>query len=166
MCGICGIINSNSLIETDQLLSITRVMRHRGPDDEGFVLGNLEKNIFTAFHYDETIDSIKTQTPRLENTNSANLGFGFRRLSILDLSENGHQPMQFVDAGLWIVYNGEIYNYIEIREELRAKGYAFKSNTDTEVILKSYHKWGKECGLLQSGILIIKNYSVRGIDSA
>jgi asparagine synthase (glutamine-hydrolysing) len=145
MCGICGIINSNSPIETKQLLSMTRVLRHRGPDDEGFVLGNLEKNIFTAFHHDETIDSIKTQTPRLENAKSANLGFGFRRLSILDLSENGHQPMQFDDAGLWIVYNGEIYNYIEIREELRAKGYTFKSNTDTEVILKAYHKWGEEC---------------------
>lgn len=145
MCGICGIINSNSPIETEQLLSMTRVLRHRGPDDEGFVLGNIEKNNFTAFHHDETIKSIKACTSRLANDINANLGFGFRRLSILDLSENGHQPMQFGDAGLWIVYNGEIYNYIEIREELRAKGYTFKSNTDTEVILKSYHEWGEEC---------------------
>ena len=75
-----------------------------------------------AFHHDETIDSIKSKTPRLENNFNANLGFGFRRLSILDLSENGHQPMQFDEAGLWIVFNGEIYNYIEIRDELRQMG--------------------------------------------
>jgi len=145
MCGICGIINFNIPIETDQLLSMTRVLRHRGPDDEGFILGNIKNNQFKAFHHDETIKSIKACTSRLANDINANLGFGFRRLSILDLSENGHQPMQFEEAGLWIVYNGEIYNYIEIREELRAKGYAFKSNTDTEVILKSYHEWGVDC---------------------
>lgn len=145
MCGICGIINTNSLVETSQLLSMTRVLRHRGPDDEGFMLGHTDNNIVKSFHHDETIESIKRRTPRLENNFNANLGFGFRRLSILDLSENGHQPMHFEEVGLWIVYNGEIYNYIEIREELRAKGYAFKSNTDTEVILKSYHEWGEDC---------------------
>ena len=145
MCGICGIIKSNNLIDTNQLLSMTRVLRHRGPDDEGFILGDKENNIFKSFHHDETIDSIKSKTPKLENNLNANLGFGFRRLSILDLSENGHQPMQFDEAGLWIVFNGEIYNYIEIRDELSAKGYTFKSNSDTEVILKAYHKWGEDC---------------------
>jgi asparagine synthase (glutamine-hydrolysing) len=145
MCGICGIVKSNNLIDANQLLSMTRVLRHRGPDDEGFILGDKKKNIFTALHHDETIDSIKSKTPKLGNNFNANLGFGFRRLSILDLSENGHQPMQFDEAGLWIVFNGEIYNYIEIRAELIAKGYTFKSNTDTEVILKAYHKWGEDC---------------------
>lgn len=145
MCGICGIIKYNKAVDTDQLLAMTRVLRHRGPDDEGFILGDINKNIIKSFHHDETIDSIKLRTPRLINDFNADLGFGFRRLSILDLSENGHQPMQFEDAGLWIVYNGEIYNYLEIREELRAKGYEFKSNTDTEVILKSYHEWGEAC---------------------
>jgi asparagine synthase (glutamine-hydrolysing) len=145
MCGICGIIKSNNLIDTNQLLSMTRVLRHRGPDDEGFILGDNDKNIFKSFHHDETIDSIKSKTPKLENNLNANLGFGFRRLSILDLSENGHQPMQFDEACLWIVFNGEIYNYIEIRDELSVKGYTFKSNSDTEVILKAYHKWGEDC---------------------
>lgn len=145
MCGICGVITYTEAVESDKLLSMTRVLRHRGPDDEGFILGDINKNIFKSFHHDETIDSIKSRTPRLENDFNADLGFGFRRLSILDLSENGHQPMHFEESGLWIVYNGEIYNYIEIREELRAKGYAFKSNTDTEVILKAYHEWGEDC---------------------
>ena len=65
MCGICGIIKSNNLIDTNQLLSMTRVLRHRGPDDEGFILGDKEKNIIKSFHHDETIDSIKSKTPRL-----------------------------------------------------------------------------------------------------
>ena len=71
------------------------------------------------------------------------VGFGHRRLSILDLSELGSQPMTLDD--LTITYNGEIYNYIEIREELQALGYSFKSESDTEVILAAYKQWGKEC---------------------
>ena len=145
MCGICGIIKSNNSVDVNQLLSMTRVLRHRGPDDEGFILGDSETNNIKSFHHHETIDSIKSKTPRLENNISANLGFGFRRLSILDLSENGHQPMPFEEAGLWIVFNGEIYNYLELRDELKQYGYNFNSNTDTEVILKAYHKWGEEC---------------------
>ncbi len=145
MCGICGILSFNSTVDIDQLLSMTRVLRHRGPDDEGFILCNTRKGIVKSFHHDESIDEVKNKLPRLENNIKANLGFGFRRLSILDLTEHGHQPMQFEDAGLWIVFNGEIFNYIEIREELIKKGYVFKSNTDTEVILKSYYELGEEC---------------------
>ena len=73
-----------------------------------------------------------------------NIAFGHRRLSILDLSSSGHQPMKYLDD-LVITYNGEIYNFIEIREELIQKGYIFDSNSDTEVILKAYHFWGKTC---------------------
>lgn len=72
-------------------------------------------------------------------------GLGFRRLSILDLSQSGHQPMCNTDRTLWIVFNGEIYNYIELRDELRSKGYDFRSQTDTEVILAAYHCWGEDC---------------------
>lgn len=73
-----------------------------------------------------------------------NLAFGHRRLSILDLSSLGHQPMEFLDSYV-ITYNGEIYNYIELREELLKLGYKFKTQTDTEVILACYDKWGEEC---------------------
>jgi asparagine synthase (glutamine-hydrolysing) len=72
------------------------------------------------------------------------IGFGHRRLSILDLSELGHQPMCYLDK-YWITYNGEVYNYIEIREELKTEGYQFKSDSDTEVILAAYDYWGLEC---------------------
>lgn len=74
-----------------------------------------------------------------------NIGLGHCRLSILDLSRAGHQPMANEDKTLWIVYNGEIYNYLELRKELENLGYRFKSNTDTEVILYSYQEWGMEC---------------------
>ena len=73
-----------------------------------------------------------------------NFAFGHRRLSILDLSSDGHQPMHYLDR-YTMTYNGEVYNYLEIREELEKEGYSFQSNTDTEVILASYDKWGEDC---------------------
>ncbi|MCK5475605.1 MAG: asparagine synthase (glutamine-hydrolyzing) [Candidatus Pacebacteria bacterium] len=74
-----------------------------------------------------------------------NIGFGHRRLAIIDLSETGHQPMHNEDGSIWITYNGEIYNYIELRKELRQKGHIFKSETDTEVIIHAYEQWGEKC---------------------
>ena len=73
-----------------------------------------------------------------------NFAFGHRRLSILDLSQDGHQPMHFNDR-YTIIYNGEVYNYLELRKELKKEGYSFQSSSDTEVILASYDKWGEEC---------------------
>ncbi|HEV8380328.1 MAG TPA: asparagine synthase (glutamine-hydrolyzing) [Gemmatimonadales bacterium] len=73
------------------------------------------------------------------------VGFGFRRLSILDLSPTGHQPMSSSDGQLVIVFNGEIYNYIELRDELQAAGYCFRSTSDTEVLLAAYRHWGPGC---------------------
>lgn len=74
-----------------------------------------------------------------------NISLGHRRLSIIDLSENGKQPMSNEDNSIWITYNGEIYNFQELREELEIRGHVFKSNTDTEVIVHSYEEWGKDC---------------------
>lgn len=74
-----------------------------------------------------------------------NIGLGHRRLAILDLTVDGHQPMQYFDGRYTITYNGEIYNYIELRRELELQGYSFRSRTDTEVILAAYAAWGEEC---------------------
>ena len=73
------------------------------------------------------------------------LGLGHRRLAILDLSEAGHQPMACLGRRYWITYNGEVYNFLELRRELEAEGHAFVSETDTEVIVAAYHRWGSEC---------------------
>ena len=71
-----------------------------------------------------------------------NLGLGFRRLSIIDLTPMGHQPMSNPEGSVWVVFNGEIYNYVELRDELRALGHRFRTRSDTEVILNAYRAWG------------------------
>ncbi len=114
MCGISGIINKNSL--------------------------KVEQNEIQKIN-----DLISHRGPDDEGFYfGKNFAFGHRRLSILDLSSDGHQPMYYLDRYV-ITYNGEVYNYLEIKDELMKDGYIFKSHTDTEVILASYDKWGEEC---------------------
>ena len=91
-------------------------------------------------------DSIRHRGPDDEGFYEAgNGGFGFRRLAILDLTPEGHQPMTSHDGRFVIVFNGEIYNFVELREELRAKGHRFSSTGDTEVLLAAYAEWGEAC---------------------
>ena len=120
MCGISGVI-SNSCVNTISLSEINTIIKHRGPDDEGFVLFNNEG--FDVLGSSDTASdswsSNELYSPRADiksTTFEAQVGFGHRRLSILDLSPKGHQPMCTKDERFWITYNGEIYNYIEIRE--------------------------------------------------
>lgn len=129
---------------------MTHALKHRGPDDEGYLLISGDKVM--PFKGNDT-SRITHETPvsyyPSEHIESAgpgmwNAGFGFRRLSILDLSIHGHQPMSYLDR-YWIVFNGEIYNYIEIREKLKKENYQFKTATDTEVILAAYDRWGTDC---------------------
>src|SRR5262249_41113565 len=75
----------------------------------------------------------------------ARVGLGHRRLAILDLSDRGLQPMPSADRGVWIVFNGEIYNFQELRSELEAQGHVFRTQTDTEVLLETYLQWGEDC---------------------
>ncbi|MBI4947159.1 MAG: asparagine synthase (glutamine-hydrolyzing) [Bacteroidetes bacterium] len=117
MCGIAGIYKFNSTSVTQyELKKMTDVITHRGPDGEG--------------HW---VNSV------------GNVGFGHRRLSIIDLSENAKQPMHYANGRYTITYNGEIYNYVELKEELVRKGYDFKSNSDTEVLLALYHLKKENC---------------------
>lgn len=115
MCGIAGIFNFNGKeVNLDTINLLTDAVAHRGPDGRGIWFNN-EKN----------------------------LAFGHRRLSILDTSSNGHQPMTYESDRYVITLNGEIYNFIEIRNELTKLGCTFKSETDTEVVLAAYNIWGK-----------------------
>lgn len=144
MCGITGYVNLKKKIDNNLFAKMNNIIKHRGPDDEGYVLIN-EKEITNASGYD-TVDTLKEKYKSINKIpNDYNIILGHRRLSILDLSEKGHQPMQDEKENISIVFNGEIYNYIEIKEELKDKGYSFNTNCDTEVIINAYKEWGTSC---------------------
>lgn len=115
MCGILLNIGEEEIKPNHPALEI---IKHRGPDNFGAISFNQEK---------------------------FRVGLGHRRLSIIDLSERGSQPMSYDNSDFWITYNGEIYNYLEIRKTLSEKGYKFNSDSDTEVLLAAYVEWGSEC---------------------
>ncbi|WP_139421634.1 asparagine synthase (glutamine-hydrolyzing) [Chryseobacterium mulctrae] len=141
MCGICGYYSFKNEISSENILEMNSTIRHRGPDDEGFWISDGSKG--ESFSGNDSTKKVKETFPVLNETNSK-IALGFRRLSIVDLSEKGHQPMLSDDEKITITFNGEIYNFKKIRKELESLGYLFKSNSDTEVILKSYEEWGTE----------------------
>jgi asparagine synthase (glutamine-hydrolysing) len=135
MCGICGVITHNHYgIQPETVKRMCNVLSHRGPDDEGMLLlrGNqyLEIRGQGVFHI---------------NGDGFEVGLGQRRLSIIDLSDLAHQPMCNEDGTMWIVFNGELYNFQEIKPELQDRGHSFRSRSDTEVILHAYEEWGPDC---------------------
>jgi len=150
MCGISGLL-SPSVIAVSNLVAMNTLIRHRGPDDEGYVL--FSEDGATCLAGSDTaqgvMDAAIPWSPNrhidADITDQANLAFGHRRLSIVDISPFGHQPMSYADGRYWITYNGEVYNHLELRAELEAAGYGFISHSDTEVILAAYDYWGEEC---------------------
>ncbi|MBI4388563.1 MAG: asparagine synthase (glutamine-hydrolyzing) [Nitrospinae bacterium] len=122
------------------LESMTHSVSHRGPDGYGFAAISSLTGATLQIH-DRPVQNysdILTREP-------FDIGFGHRRLAILDLSEAGNQPMKNGAGDLWITYNGEIYNYLELRNELKQKGRRFASSSDTETILYAYQEWGESC---------------------
>lgn len=145
MCGIAGIIDLQG-VQPSQLLILSQILKHRGPDDEGFFITGIES--------DQNYFRGKDTVPQLDHlafisgqaTQSAyTLGLVHRRLSIIDLSAAGHQPMTDAKGKITITYNGEIYNYKEIRSNLSLLGHSFVTDSDTEVILAAYNEWGINC---------------------
>ena len=117
MCGIVGIIKFDGInINESELKIFNDSLNHRGPDDRNIYLDK-----------------------------SSNIGLGHTRTSIFDISNNGRQPMSYADNRYFITFNGEIYNFIEVREELKSLGHHFRSESDTEVILAAYTQWGENC---------------------
>ncbi len=153
MCGICGILVRDSGEAIAPILHrMNNRLRHRGPDDEGYFFfdGSNHKVVYGHDTPAISIQSSRQYAPKTHinevKSDSFLLGLGHRRLSIIDLSDGGHQPMcAGADDEVWITCNGEIYNYIELREELQSLGYQFKSNSDIEVLLNAYLCWGIEC---------------------
>ena len=108
------------------------------------IAGIISKNPINRDKFEKMVDLVSYRGPDDRGTfYDGNVAFGHRRLSILDLSQAGHQP--FIDEQYVLVYNGEIYNYQVLRRELENHGYRFSTNTDTEVLIKSYKHWGSEC---------------------
>ncbi|MCC6865844.1 MAG: asparagine synthase (glutamine-hydrolyzing) [Ignavibacteria bacterium] len=146
MCGINGIITANFALKK-KIIKANELIRHRGPDDEGYIVINKDGSGYKQFSGINSAAEIKNLYPYIEisENNKEQVILAHRRLSIIDLSYKGHCPMSTEDGNYWITYNGEIYNYIELREELVNAGYKFKSATDTEVILNSFLHWGINC---------------------
>jgi len=125
MCGLAGVLNLNrEPVSSVILKKMTDEISHRGPDGEGFWIGD-------------------------------GVGIGHRRLAIIDLSEAGHQPMMSRDGRFVMAYNGEVYNYQEIRLELESRGYGFHSKTDSEVVLNAFVEWGTDSFLKFNGMFAL-----------
>jgi asparagine synthase (glutamine-hydrolysing) len=148
MCGICGIVSLRAEpVRGVELLAMSRAIEHRGPDDEGFALINSRSGKSWYYAGSRTTPEIRHIRPTFEPERhpSANIGLGHGRFSIIDLSAAGHQPFISSDESCCVVFNGEIYNYLELREELVRSGVSFRSKSDTEVLVESYKLWGVEC---------------------
>jgi len=146
MCGINGIITAKAALKRN-IIKSNLLLRHRGPDDEGYAVINCSGGAAKEYSGVYSAPEIKKKYPAIEFPESSmeEVILAHRRLSIIDLSINGHCPMCSADGNVWITYNGEIYNYIELRNELEQDGFTFRTNSDTEVIINSYLKWGVNC---------------------
>lgn len=143
MCGIFGVLDNKSEVDIFKLRKISELLSHRGPDDEGYFLAS--SNAGDQNYYKGEVSSASLNLNNISNAvGSINLALLHRRLSIIDLTDSGHQPMNYADR-FTIILNGEIYNYLEIKNELKAKGYTFKSESDTEVVLAAFMEWGNDC---------------------
>jgi asparagine synthase (glutamine-hydrolysing) len=140
MCGITGVVYNDTLCDTHDIQAMSGAIAHRGPDGEGFVAINTHLDQITELGGPRTPVSLPPLTGFGAN---ANLYLAHRRLSIIDLSTAGHQPMSNKQKDIWVTFNGEIYNYKSLKNELRE--FEFKSTTDTEVLLYAYQKWGIHC---------------------
>ncbi len=151
MCGLSGMIALEARCRVRTLARMNDLVRHRGPNDEGYAL--FEGTRPSLFGGSETPPAVWTSETRYKPNGRWQeaaekkfvTGLGHRRLSILDLSAHGHQPMCDASKRFWITYNGELYNFKELRTELESAGWSFETRTDTEVVLKAYLAWGPEC---------------------
>ncbi len=125
MCGIAGILTFNSEpVRAEEISALNDAMAHRGRDCSAYLLGGVNHGDFSRY---------------------GGIALGHRRLSIIDLSPHSAQPMRSQNRAATIVYNGELYNYLELRAELLSAGFRFKTNSDTEVVLAAFQTWGDAC---------------------
>ncbi|WP_027363164.1 asparagine synthase (glutamine-hydrolyzing) [Desulfospira joergensenii] len=143
MCGIAGMFHrSGDCVDIDHLVSMTRTLAHRGPDEEGYFI-NADQDEGTSRQDIPLHHLCIKRNQRLREGMTGNVGLGHRRLSIIDLA-TGQQPLCNEDGSIWIVFNGEIYNFQDLKDELVKIGHQFKTNSDTETIVHGYEQWGEK----------------------
>lgn len=157
MCGITGYYSHKKSCDLLKYYNAHLKIRHRGPDDEGLVSYNGENYQF--YRGKDTVEDLKYLKDIRRDGGKSNMILGHRRLSILDLSSRGHQPMCY--KGLVLTFNGEIFNYREIRENLKNLGYHFQTETDTEVVLLAYHAYGAKCFEMFNGMWALSIFDKR-----
>ncbi|KTD62014.1 asparagine synthase (glutamine-hydrolyzing) [Legionella spiritensis] len=159
MCGITGVISlSGEPVDVGKLRAMCDSIQHRGPDGAGYLVAQTGVNHSRAQQYYQAFTERKfahelglipciddSQSQRYLHQHHWDVFFGHRRLAILDLSASGFQPICDLSKKVWLTYNGEIYNFKEIRNELIQLGYEFYSQTDSEVLVNAYLEWGMEC---------------------
>ena len=164
MCGIAGYFNPTKLFtEMQGLYTATSLIAHRGPDDEGYAAFNLQTGQRRHYAGPDSPDLLKSQLPSIADRPvfPHHLAFGFRRFSIVDLSEKGHQPFWSQDQSVCLIFNGEVYNYVEIRTELERLGHTFRTTCDTEVLLVGYQAWGMDVLTRCNGPIALVLYDSR-----
>jgi len=143
MCGILGIVGRQAAApDLGALRNALQLMRHRGPDDEGYLLFDSSTCTTVLAGGDDTDSRLGLPPLLAQAEGSYDVVLAHRRLSIIDVTVAGHQPMESADGRYSIVLNGEIYNFVELRRDLMQRGYAFRSGSDTEVVLAAYAEWG------------------------
>jgi len=145
MCGIAGVVRLDVRdVDTRTFYTALSLMKHRGPDDEGMVLIDSNTGKFEERGGEDTPQELGLADIHVPTTLKSRVVLGNRRLSIIDLTIKGHQPQKNEDHTIWVVLNGEVYNYRELKEELAKAGHEFLSDSDTEVIVHGYEQWGMD----------------------
>jgi asparagine synthase (glutamine-hydrolysing) len=147
MCGIAGYVLARGAEPTaERLVAMLRTLERRGPDDEGLALVARPGAPAQRYRTDHT-DRGVTHGAMIDPRESAphGIGLGQRRFSIIDLSPGGHQPFWSEDGRVCVTFNGEIYNYVEVRDDLVRLGRRFRTDSDTEVLVEAYRAWGVKC---------------------
>ena len=153
MCGIAGLYERRGAVDLGRLQAMSVLMRHRGPDDQGMLLADAASGATRTQGGPDTPAEVFTSgllyAPGASRGDVADANWSVallhRRLAIVDLRPSGHQPMCDAGEHAWITFNGEVYNFPELRDELEGLGHAFTSTSDTEVILAAWREWGEGC---------------------
>ena len=165
MCGIAGMVDlSGGRVDPVLLKAMTDAIQYRGPDDEGYVLIEQSTSRYAAYAGAASPETVRATYPPIDAAGGdlrANIGLSHRRFSIIDLSTGGHQPLFSHDGSCCVVFNGEIYNYVELRAELEGLGVTFRSNSDTEVLIEAYRLWDTECFRRFNGFWALALYDFR-----